>query len=203
MIDFRNRRTLFVITVSTLVVSIVAILFLLIIPTVKEVRAMRTALLEEQRTLEMRYQQGLLLKRLRDDWEKIQNDVPLLDTAVLDIRTSISFITRLETLAATVGVTHALTLPLSEKTEKGTTAVPFTLRWQGDWRSLLRMLTALEQEPYYLPMEHITIVANRESTPPQNAFIRTAPSSPRTPKDTTNLLNADMQLSGTTLWRNE
>lgn len=185
-----------ILILTALFVGICAIFFFLILPTVRDVNAIRNDLALEQERLESRYRQGLLLKRLRDDWEKIGSDVGILDTAVLRHDMSIPFITRLESLANEYLVTHRLTLPLLEKKEQAKdVATPFSLQWDGTWESMLRMLVAIEREPYYLPIETIHATSNRSNT---SSFVLSSPSLPKKGEGEKQTIN--MTLTGVTTW---
>lgn len=184
---------------AALFVAIGAIFFLLILPTVRDVRAIQNDLALEQQRLEERYRQGLLLRRLRDDWEKVRADVGMLNTAVLRYDMSIPFITRLESLASEHRVAHRLTLPLLEKNERTKNiATPFTLQWDGTWEAILRMLIALEREPYYLPIETIHATSNRMNT---SAFALPSPSLPKKEGEAAQTIT--MILTGNTIWTND
>ncbi|MBI4281680.1 hypothetical protein HY625_02530 [Candidatus Uhrbacteria bacterium] len=191
----RHTTTMLLFLLSLLAGNIIVVA-LFIVPTVLEVRALRQTLATEQAELEKRYQEGLLLKRLREDWEKIQSDAVLLDQAILTKSESIAFITRFEALAGEHRITHRLTLPPPGKAEGASLTVPFALQWEGDWTNLLQMLVALEQEPYYLPIDTVHIVGDiRESAP--ISFTAMAPSHPEEKR------NIQMDSNGTTVWKNE
>ncbi|KKW36392.1 MAG: hypothetical protein UY81_C0030G0005 [Candidatus Giovannonibacteria bacterium GW2011_GWA2_53_7] len=183
---------------SALLACIALVLFAIIIPTARDVRDIRANLLSEQKELEERYQRGLLLKKLRADLANIQNDIALVDQAILTKEKSVAFITRLETLASAYGITHRLTLPLPEKTEKeGTIPVNFSLQWRGEWRALLRALAALEQEPYYLPITTIHITAQKNVERALSSFSGKPPPANTDPLRTP----IEMVLTGSTLWK--
>ncbi len=191
----RHTTTMLLFLLSLLAGNIIVIA-LFIVPTVLEVRALRQSLAIEQAELEKRYQEGLLLKRLREDWEKIQSDAVLLDQALVTKSESIAFITRLEALAGEHSVTHRLTLPPPGKADGAYLTIPFALQWEADWTNLLQMLVALEQEPYYLPIDAIHVVGDiRESAP--ISFAAMPPSHPEEKR------NVHMDSNGTTLWKNE
>ena len=174
----------------------ILVIFFFIVPTVREVQTLQQNLATEQAELEKRYQEGLLLKRLRDDWEKIQTDAALLDQALLTKNESIAFITRLETLAGEHGVAHRLTLPPPEETSGASIVIPFNLHWEASWTNLLQMLAALEQEPYYLPVDAITVTGNRRDVSPASFTIAL-------PAHTEEKRIIEMDIRGETLWKNE
>ncbi len=185
-----------ILMLAALFIGILTIFFFLILPTVRDVNAIRNDLAIEQERLESRYRQGLLLKRLRDDWEKIGSDVGILDTAVLRHDMSIPFITRLESLANEHRIIHRLTLPLLEKKEGAKdVSTPFALQWDGTWESILRMLVAIEREPYYLPIETIRATSSRSNV---SSFSLPSPSLSK--KGDGEEQTITMTLTGTTTW---
>ncbi|MDO8581285.1 MAG: hypothetical protein Q7S16_00210 [bacterium] len=188
---------------TALCTCILAIFFFLILPTVRDVNAIQNDLSIEQERLESRYRQGLLLKRLRDDWEKVRPDVALVVSAILHYEASIPFITRLESLANENNVRHRLTLPTIEKKEGAEKvkelSVPFALEWDGAWNSLMHMLVAIEREPYYLPIETIRATNNHTNT--SSSFSRNVPSLPIQKEAEEQKIT--MTLTGTTTWNNE
>lgn len=192
-----RHTTTMLIFVLALLAGNILVVALFIVPTVTEVQSLQQNLAIEQAELEQRYQEGLLLKRLREDWEKIQSDTVLLDQALLTKSENIAFITRLEALAGEHNLTHRLTLSPGSEAKGALLTVPFALHWEADWTNLLGMLVALEQEPYYLPIDAVHIIGDVRDRAAAASFTAVLPSHPEEKR------NIQMDLSGTTLWKNE
>lgn len=191
---------------GALVFSILLVVVVLILPTLRDVRTMRTNLLTEQEQLERRYQQGLLIKRLREDWEKITPEINTINAAVLTYEKGIPFITRLEELAAANNIAHrlSLSLPDMQSQQKETATLPFEMQWQGSWRNLLKLLAALEQEPYYLSIDAIAVAGSQFTTAqplPTASFQRAAPTLNRAPEKEKIETTIAMTIRGTAQWR--
>lgn len=90
--------------------------------------------------------------------EDLNRDLAILDGAIIDKRSPVAFISTIEDLAQAAGVEH--TLQFEQDVDPALSdlqTIPLTLRGQGGYEELLRFLRSLEQQPFYLSFDEITI----------------------------------------------
>lgn len=157
----KNR---FLISTITFVLLLVAIIVLITLPALREIRLINQQVYEERVRLERLYVRGQLQKRVRENYAKIENDVGFLDTMLLKENQELQYITSLESLANAAGVELDITIGEPKRApEQAYSTLPFTFALAGNWGAILRWVEEVEALPYYTTIREVS-VSVREGT---------------------------------------
>lgn len=146
--NLKNKITASLISFLVIILSLT---YFIILPTVKEIKAMGIAIAAEREDLEKKYIKGQSLKQLTENLKKIETRLKLLDQIFINKNRELEFITSLENEANKSQVSQKINLnaPQPEKNQNFQKTV-LELRTKGNFIKQLKYLSNLEHLNYYI-----------------------------------------------------
>lgn len=90
--------------------------------------------------------------------DQLEADLALIDGALSDKRTPVEFISTVEHLGQEAGIEPALTFEQEVDPDlPELQSLPLTIRAQGTYEKLMPFLRSLEQQPFYLSFDEVTL----------------------------------------------
>ena len=125
-------------------------------PSLLSIREMSTAIYQEYAYLEERNQRGLHTKIIQRDYDLLKDKLPMLESLSIKEDSELDFITIVESLAKSHGVTESLHLNFDAVHSKNSlTAIPLTILVRGSYGSTVSYLNALENLPTLVAVRSI------------------------------------------------
>lgn len=138
----------------------VAVVMLVIIPTIHDIKKISQAVYEERVDLERKYRRGQLLRETIKEFEKFQpQQGKLMDTFIVRGQ-ELAFITTLEQIARQNNVTQDIQISFPEAdNEKTFSEAPLTLSAQGSFSQIVEYMNNLERLNIYLIFSSLKMTA--------------------------------------------
>ncbi|MDD4272068.1 MAG: hypothetical protein PHF50_04690 [Patescibacteria group bacterium] len=147
-LDLKNKITASLIGFFLVILSLI---YFIVVPTIKEIRAMGSAIEAQREDLEKKYIKGQSLKRLTENLNKIEPKLELLDQIFINKNRELEFITSLENKAGKNQISQKINLNAPQKAEnqnfQKTNLQIFT---KGDFNKQFQYLMDLENLGYYI-----------------------------------------------------
>jgi hypothetical protein len=134
-------------------ISISLILFYIIIPTVREIKKLNEYIYQEQKDLEVKFQKVRRIKKIRQNFLKIEPYFPQLNSIYLTEDKKIEFFTFLEKIAQK----HNLKLDLNLLPIESSEVIVLQFDLEGEYFDFLKYLIDLEKLDYYININKILI----------------------------------------------
>ena len=170
---------------------IVGIIYLIVWPTVRDIKTMSGEIDAQRIDLEKKYIKGQSLKQLTENLKKIEPKLELLDQIFINENRELEFITSLENLANQNGVAQKINLSApTAAANKNFKKIGLQLFTQEGFSNQLKYLIDLEQLSYYLNINFL------ELSPAGAGQSQTADAQKITPAET----NLNLYLGADTYW---
>lgn len=170
---------------------LIIILFVLTIPSFREINRINRIIISQKTYLEKLYLQGQLLKKVKQQLLDVKPLINQLSDKFVQSGHDIQFITQLEGLAKNNKIQQNISFKTEQKGDKGFyQIIPIQLYLKGDFRNLMYYLRDLQEATYYLTIDSINIADSTEET------LRLAEGINQT---TTNI---DLTITGQSYWIN-
>ena len=143
-----QRFTVFIIAIVS---GVVAVIFLIILPTMHDIERISDDVYREITDLERKWERGQRLRETISDFEKIKAErSPLIKSFIVTGR-ELEFITALEALATNRGLTQHIQLQFEQVVpQAGFEEVPITITLEGRFNAIMQYLEDLERLTYYV-----------------------------------------------------
>lgn len=189
--DLKNKITA---SLIGFFVVISALIYFILWPTVKEIKAMGNGIKAEREDLEKKYIKGQSLKQLTENLKKIEPQLKLLDQIFINKNRELEFITSLENEANKSQVSQKINLsaPQPEKNQNFK-KTSLELNTKGNFIKQLKYLSSLEHLSYYINVKLLELspASGDEQTKTGNQGL------PAAAEETNNL---NMYLDADTYW---
>lgn len=152
---------------------LLGVIFLIILPSAREISSIRKQVLEERVRLEKLYVRGQLQKKVRENYNSIIESADWLDNILLKENQELQYITALESIAEKNGIKLKINVGESVKID----ALPFSalnlsLDLTGRWPKIVLFLNDLENLPYYTNIKEIVFARQQGfSSEPVNGTV--------------------------------
>ncbi|MFH1233465.1 MAG: type 4a pilus biogenesis protein PilO [Patescibacteria group bacterium] len=157
-----NLRKKIIINLFTPFAIILALIFFIILPTIKEINRINNEIEAQKINLEKKFIKGQNLKQLSKNLKEIEFELTRLDDIFINKNNELEFITTLEKIAATNKVTQKINLGNDQLIEGKTyKKVPLQLSTQGNFTNQLNYLLNLESLNYYINIKSLEIFASK------------------------------------------
>lgn len=164
----------FLIASAVFALLLAILVFLVILPSLAEIRHIRRQVYEERIRLEKLYVRGQLQKKVRANYNRVKESAAWLDNILLKENQELQYITALESAAEKTGVGLKITVgEQSRLSGQPLSVLGFTFNLAGSWPKIVSFLAALENMPYYTNVLEV-IAARREQSGPEAAVGATA-----------------------------
>jgi len=147
--DLKNKITA---TLAGFFIIILSLIYFIVIPTIKEIKTMGSAIEAQREDLEKKYIKGQSLRQLTENLSKIEPKLELLDQIFINKNRELEFITSLENEANKNQVSQKINLNAPEKAEN-----------QNFQKTSLQLFTKgsfIKQLQYLLDLEHLSYYIN-------------------------------------------
>ncbi len=187
-----NLKNKIIASLSGFILIFFCLIYFIVIPTIKDIRAMDNDIEEQRIDLEKKYIKGYSLKQLTENLKKIQPKLSQLDQIFINKNDELKFITTLENEADQAGVIQKINLNPpqaadSQKFQKNN----LQLSTKGGFHQQLKYLQNLESLSYYINVYSIEFISANK---PEAAAAGQAPLS--SPNET----SVNMLISADTYW---
>lgn len=190
--DLKNKIT---ITLVGFIVIISSLIYFIVIPTIKEIRAMGSAIEAQREDLEKKYIKGQSLRQLTENLNKIEPKLELLDQIFINKNRELEFITSLENEANKNQVSQKINLSAPQKAEnQNFQKTNLQLFTKGDFIKQLQYLMDLEGLSYYINVKILEL-----SPAGDGEKIKTSGQDIASTSSTANNLN--MYIAADTYWK--
>ena len=151
-----------------------ALVVLIIIPAIKEIRIINQQVYEERLRLEKLYAKGQLKNKVQKNYNNIKDDIAFLDDIIMKEGQELEYITAIEDIANRAGVDIDISIGEIKRTpQQKFSELEFTLTLTGKWENILLWIDQVEAMPVYTNIKEMTIAA-RESADAKEARQATA-----------------------------
>jgi len=132
-------------------IIILSLIYFIVIPTIKEIKAMGQAIEAQREDLEKKYIKGQSLRQLTENLSKIELKLELLDQIFINKNRELEFITSLENEANKNQVSQKINLSAPQKAEnQNFQKTSLQLFTKGGFVKQLQYLLNLEHLSYYI-----------------------------------------------------
>ncbi len=151
----KTKSFLFFLSFNIIIILIIIIFF--ISPDIFQIKRLSEAIYEERIRLESLYNQGLVLKKVREELNRITPQAEVLQSLFIPKGQELVFITTLEELALKNKIEQEINLDLlqQKEIEKGYKVIPLRLVLKGNFLKILKYLLELERLDYYLNIDSL------------------------------------------------
>ncbi|MBI2459044.1 MAG: hypothetical protein HYV53_00645 [Parcubacteria group bacterium] len=145
---------------------ILSLIYFIVMPTIKEIKAMGKTIEAQREDLEKKYLKGQSLKQLTENLNKIEPKLKLLDQIFINKNRELEFITSLENQANKNQVSQKINLSAPSEDNKDLQKTGLQLFTRGDFIKQLGYLTGLERLSYYINVKilELSLAAGGEQT---------------------------------------
>lgn len=146
-----NLKNKITISLTGLLIIILSLIYFIVMPTIKEIKAMGNAIEAQREDLEKKYVKGQSLRQLTENLSKIEPKLELLDQIFINKNRELEFITGLENEASKNQVSQKINLNAPQKAEnQNFQKTSLQLFTKGGFVKQLRYLMDLEHLSYYI-----------------------------------------------------
>lgn len=144
--------------ISIILLLMAAISYLVILPTISEIKTIETEIEAQRSDLERKYIRGQSLKKLSQNLKKIEPNLAVFDQVFINQERALEFITTLEEIANRHNITQRLNL-MTEKGVKGNdyTKTPLNFIIEGSFANVMAYLADIERLNYYININSMDI----------------------------------------------
>jgi len=186
-LNLKKKIIIFLIIFFTIILSLI---YLIVIPTITDIKKMGKEIEAQRLDLENKYIKGQSLKQLSENLKKIEPQLNKLDNIFINQNRELEFITTLEGRAQINNVGQKINLASAQVIEgndvQNYKKIPLQLFTQGSFLNQVNYLLNLEALDYYINIKSIELYPI--SANPIN-------------NDTANLANIAMLISAETFWK--
>jgi len=155
------------ILISIVVLITAAIIYFIIMPTVRDIEEISNSVRDERIDLEKKYLRGQLLRKTIENFEKIKPEQEKLASIFIVEEEELKFITTLEETAAKNQINQDIRLQsiggMEKSKEKEFYPVPLSITTQGNFVKIMQYLNDLEHLNYYFNISSIIINSGGKS----------------------------------------
>ena len=144
-----SPRQQIIIIISALSIGVVLVVFLVLVPAIRQIRDVRRSITSTQNILEQQRNRTKHMRQAMNNLAEVKKTVADYELAAIRRGEELSVITTLERLAAEQRISQKLSAVFSG----GEVAVPFytfSFMLQGDFAQIRAYIGALEALPYYV-----------------------------------------------------
>jgi len=146
--DLKNKITA---SLASLLIIILSLIYFIVIPTVKEIKAIGNNIEAQREDLEKKYIKGQSLRQLTENLKKIEPKLELLNQIFINKNRELEFITSLENEAGKNQVNQEISLDSPQATEnQDFQKINLQLSTKGTFIKQLKYLMDLESLNYYI-----------------------------------------------------
>ncbi|OGY50357.1 MAG: hypothetical protein A3J59_01150 [Candidatus Buchananbacteria bacterium RIFCSPHIGHO2_02_FULL_56_16] len=139
------------ILVLTILVGVAAVVFLIIVPTMRDIERISDDVYREIADLERKWERGQRLRETISNFEKIKAERSTLTRSFIVTGRELEFITTLEGLVADRRLTQNIQLQFEQAVSRtGYEEIPITITLEGRFNRIMQYLDDLERLPYYV-----------------------------------------------------
>ncbi|MFA6410369.1 MAG: type 4a pilus biogenesis protein PilO [Candidatus Buchananbacteria bacterium] len=153
-------RKKIIISIIIILSTTFLIIYLIILPTVKDILEINKLVYAERVDLEKKYERGQLLRKTIEDFQKIKpQENRLISVFVIESK-ELEFITTLEKISNTQQLDQKIYLKSAVKTkdkEEIYDSLPVEIAIKGNFTGILKYLNDLEKLNYYFNISTINI----------------------------------------------
>lgn len=132
-------------------IVILSLIYFIVAPTIKEIKAMVKAIEAQRQDLEKKYVKSQSLKQLTENFKKIEPQLELIDQIFINKNRELEFITSLENEADKNQVSQKINLSAPQKAEnQNFQKTSLQLFTKGGFSGQLQYLSNLERLSYYI-----------------------------------------------------
>lgn len=153
-----------IVSMTGFILIIFSLLYFIVIPTVKDIKAMGNEIEEQRIDLEKKYIKGQSLRQLTENLKKIEPKLELLDKVFVNQNRELEFITSLENEASKNQVSQKINLGPAQATEnKNFRKINLQLLVSGGFVGQLKYLMDLESLSYYINIKSLELSSTAPS----------------------------------------
>jgi len=174
-LDLKNKITA---TMAGFFIIILSLIYFIVIPTIKEIKAMGQAIEAQREDLEKKYIKGQSLRKLTENLNKIEPRLELLDQIFINKNRELEFITSLENEANKNQVSQKINLSAPQKAEnQNFKKTSLQLITKGGFIKQLQYLMNLENLSYYINVKLLELspAADDKQAKTDSQEVSTAP----------------------------
>jgi len=145
---------------------LIALVVLIIIPSLVEIKIINKQVLEERIRLEKLYTKGQLQKNVKIAYEKIKDNLPFLDEAILKESQELQYITAIEHIATEENLEMEINIGESKKiAEQRFSSLRFSFVINGEWPSVIKWIEKVEELNLYTNIKEVSIAVRETEDP--------------------------------------
>lgn len=145
---------------AVLLTMAAAIIYLVIWPSIADIKRMRDDIHGQMVDLEDKYQKGQSMKKMNENLKIIEPKLEKLDQIFISKNREVEFVTAMEDLAGRIGVEQRLNLGAAQQArDKAYQKMPITIGLSGSFTQLINYLAELESLSYYINISAIDLAS--------------------------------------------
>jgi Tfp pilus assembly protein PilO len=135
--------------------------YFIIMPATFDIEKMNNEIIMQMVDLELKYQRGQNLKKLKETLKKIEPELDKLDKVLIKRTKALEFITSLEEIAERNNVTQKINLVIDQnKKIKENQKTPLQLAVTCEFNKCYDYLSALEKSNYYINIKSLEFTSS-------------------------------------------
>ncbi|MBI5765672.1 type 4a pilus biogenesis protein PilO [Candidatus Falkowbacteria bacterium] len=147
--NYQNKKRFFI-SAGLIIIPFVLIVLFIIYPTIWEIIAINTEIIQEKKELEEKLARGLNMNKINDALQEIEGTIKKLDSIFIKQNQELEFITQLENIAAVHGVALNINSDFNgQKIAERIKQISLQVNVSGDYMNILNFLQEVESLPNY------------------------------------------------------
>jgi|SaaInlStandDraft_6_1057023.scaffolds.fasta_scaffold88063_2 hypothetical protein len=142
---------------------LLALIVLIIIPSLSEIRLINKQVLGERIRLEKLYTKGQLQKNVKVTYEKVKANLPFLDEVMLNESQELQYITAVEHLATQENLELEINVGENRRVpEQKFSTLGFSFIVRGEWESIMKWIEQVENLHLYTNIIELSIAVREK-----------------------------------------
>lgn len=169
-----NKKKIIAIIIIFFAISF-ALEFFIILPSLDEIKKINDDIQKERENLEMKFQQGQLLKKVMSDYKSVESRKNELEVIFVEKGRELEFITELENIAQKYNLEpEFMKLKGDEAQNEVVSHMLLNISFEGDFMQTLHFLSDMEKLPYYFNISKISLKTINEQKVVASDIVGTA-----------------------------
>ena len=156
MLNFLKNR--FTISAISFALVLAALIILMVIPAIQEIKIINNQVHDERLRLELLYEKGQVKAMVQKNYLSIKQDAKFLENILSKESQELEYISAVENIAQSHGIEIAMSAGKVKRTpEQRFSELEFTFTLAGKWENILKWINGVENLSQYTNMKEMSV----------------------------------------------
>ena len=161
--NYLNKKRFFI-SAGLIIIPFILIILFIVYPTIREIMAINTEIIQEREELEEKLARGLNMNKINEAIQEIEGTIKKLDSIFIKQNQELEFITKLENIAAESDIALNINSDFNgQKIAERIQQISLQVNISGDYMNILKFLQEVESLPNYYNLNLIVASTKQPS----------------------------------------